>query len=119
MKRILVLTFLAATALANPAFAHAQLEKADPAAGSMPAAPVAHIDLYYSEALEPHFSKAVLTDENGKPVEASSALDPKDEKHLVLTPKTPLQDGTYKVEWHAVSVDTHKTQGSFEFMVMP
>jgi methionine-rich copper-binding protein CopC len=119
MKGILVLMVLAATVLASPAFAHAQLEKADPAAGSMPAAPVAHIDLHYSEALEPHFSRAVLTDENGKPVDASSAVDPKDDKHLVLTPKTPLEDGTYKVEWHVVSVDTHKTQGSFEFMVMP
>ncbi|HEX7775572.1 MAG TPA: copper homeostasis periplasmic binding protein CopC [Parvibaculum sp.] len=120
MKKYLVLTILAWAALAaSPAFAHARLEKADPAAGSMPAAPVAHIDLHYSEALEPHFSKAVLSDENGKPVDASSALDPEDARHLVLTPKTPLDGGTYKVEWRVVSVDTHKTQGGFEFMVMP
>ena len=26
-------------------------------------------------------------------------------------------DGTYIVTWHAVSVDTHKTQGSYRFVV--
>lgn len=119
MKKSLVLMVLGGMALANPAFAHAQLEKADPPAGSMPTAPVAHIDLYYTEELEPAFSKATLVDETGKPVEASSVVDAKDAKHLALTPKTPLQDGTFKVEWRVVSVDTHKTQGSFDFMVMP
>ncbi|MDR3499550.1 MAG: copper homeostasis periplasmic binding protein CopC [Parvibaculum sp.] len=119
MKKYLILTLLAGLTAASPAFAHAQLQKADPAAGSMPSAPVAHVDLYYSEELEPHFSKAVLADENGKPVEAVSEVDPKDAKHLVLTPRTPLESGTFRVEWHAVSVDTHKTQGSFQFMVMP
>jgi methionine-rich copper-binding protein CopC len=31
----------------------------------------------------------------------------------------PLAPGTYKVTWHAVSVDTHRTQGSYEFTVKP
>ena len=31
----------------------------------------------------------------------------------------PLAAGTYKVEWHAVSTDTHKTQGSYSFTVNP
>ncbi len=104
---------------ASAALAHARLEKAEPAAGSMPTAPVAHIDLYFSEALEPHFSKAALVDEAGKPIAADASFDPKDAKHLVLVPKQALTDGTYRVEWHAVSVDTHKTQGDFQFMVMP
>jgi methionine-rich copper-binding protein CopC len=28
-----------------------------------------------------------------------------------------LATGTYTVTWHALSVDTHKTQGSFSFTV--
>jgi copper resistance protein C len=28
-----------------------------------------------------------------------------------------LSPGTYKVHWQALSVDTHKTQGSFSFHV--
>jgi copper resistance protein C len=28
-----------------------------------------------------------------------------------------LSPGTYHVHWHALSVDTHKTEGSFSFTV--
>jgi copper resistance protein C len=28
-----------------------------------------------------------------------------------------LPPGTYKVNWHALSVDTHKTDGTFSFQV--
>jgi methionine-rich copper-binding protein CopC len=27
--------------------------------------------------------------------------------------------GKYKVEWHAVSVDTHKSEGTYRFQVTP
>jgi methionine-rich copper-binding protein CopC len=30
-----------------------------------------------------------------------------------------LGPGVYDVNWHAVSVDTHHTQGSFSFTVQP
>jgi methionine-rich copper-binding protein CopC len=29
----------------------------------------------------------------------------------------PLRAGVYKVIWHATAVDTHKTDGSFNFTV--
>jgi len=28
-----------------------------------------------------------------------------------------LKPGRYRVRWHVVSVDTHRTEGSFEFSV--
>ncbi len=31
----------------------------------------------------------------------------------------PITPGTDKVTWHATSVDTHKTQGSFTFTLSP
>ena len=31
----------------------------------------------------------------------------------------PLPPGAYTVEWHAVSVDTHRTEGRFGFTVGP
>lgn len=31
----------------------------------------------------------------------------------------PLQAGSYKVNWQAVSADTHKVKGSFIFEVRP
>jgi methionine-rich copper-binding protein CopC len=29
----------------------------------------------------------------------------------------PLAPGSYRVRWHALSVDTHNTEGSFSFTV--
>jgi len=31
--------------------------------------------------------------------------------------KTPLAAGDYQVNWHVLSVDGHKTQGSYRFSV--
>ncbi|MBU6207522.1 MAG: copper homeostasis periplasmic binding protein CopC [Alphaproteobacteria bacterium] len=38
-------------------------------------------------------------------------------KSLTLVSSKPLMAGTYKVTWHAVSVDTHRVKGSFTFKV--
>jgi len=40
-----------------------------------------------------------------------------DKKTLIVTPEAPLTTGQYKVEWHAVSVDTHKSEGAYQFKV--
>ena len=38
---------------------------------------------------------------------------------LIAPIPKPLPAGAYKVHWQAVSVDTHHTQGTFEFTVKP
>jgi copper resistance protein C len=38
---------------------------------------------------------------------------------LIVPILKPLPAGDYKVHWQAVSVDTHHTQGTFEFTVKP
>ena len=40
-----------------------------------------------------------------------------DQKTLIVTPAAPLSAGEYKVEWHAVSVDTHTSEGAYQFKV--
>jgi methionine-rich copper-binding protein CopC len=34
-------------------------------------------------------------------------------------PLKALRPGTYRVSWHAVSIDTHRTEGAFTFTVKP
>ncbi|MEJ1978863.1 MAG: copper resistance protein CopC [Acetobacteraceae bacterium] len=41
-----------------------------------------------------------------------------DAVHLVLG-LPALPPGLYKVIWHATSVDTHRTEGSYSFTVAP
>jgi methionine-rich copper-binding protein CopC len=43
-----------------------------------------------------------------------------DDGHKVLLANLPmLGPGVYRVKWHVVSVDTHRTEGDFNFTVKP
>jgi methionine-rich copper-binding protein CopC len=104
---------------ATSAFAHARLEKASPPVGGEVASP-SELRLTFSEGVEPRFSGVTLAAEGGaaEPLGAPS-VDPADNAVLVVKIAKPLAPGVYTVHWHAVSVDTHKTQGSFSFTVKP
>jgi len=42
-----------------------------------------------------------------------------DDPRQLSVPLKPMTPGTYTVEWHATSVDTHKTEGHFSFTLAP
>ncbi len=122
MKRSLVLAALACLPLGSlfgaPAFAHAFLDRASPGVGSeVPAAPPA-LTLTYTEAVEPLFSHVAVTDTGGASV-ATGAPTAQDGGRTLVIPLKSLPPGTYHVEWHVTSVDTHKTEGHFVFSVKP
>jgi methionine-rich copper-binding protein CopC len=114
MRKLFVLVLLAAMFIAVEAAAHAYLERSSPAAGAAGKAP-AEIRLWFSERLEPRFSRARLAAADGSAIAASATVSG---KQIVL--RVPrLAPGTYRVTWSIVSVDTHKTEGSFSFEVRP
>jgi methionine-rich copper-binding protein CopC len=105
--------------VAGAAYAHAQLEKATPAVGGTVAAP-AEIRLKFSEAVEARFCTVALTSQSGAPATLGKpSVDPADPSVLIVKVGTALAPGVYTVTWRAVSVDTHKTQGTFDFTVKP
>jgi methionine-rich copper-binding protein CopC len=107
------------TATGAPAFAHALLQKAVPGVGSTIHAPPASVTLRFSEGVEPNFSTIAVSNAAGTHFEAAAPQTaPGDAKTLSVALK-PLAAGTYTVEWHATSVDTHKTEGKFTFTVAP
>jgi methionine-rich copper-binding protein CopC len=109
---------LAATLIATSAFAHAELEKATPPVGGTVAS-ANEIRLTFSEGVEPKFSKVSLTGPAG-PVPLGAAKTESGNPAVLIVPiAKPLSAGAYKVRWQAVSVDTHHTQGTFEFTVKP
>ena len=117
-RRFLVLAAMLLLA-APPAFAHAMLRASDPAVGSTVKAPPSEVTLTYSESVDPKFSHVEVTDAHGARVDTGTVtLDPANANKLVVALK-PLTAGTYTVTWHAVSTDTHKTQGLFTFKVAP
>jgi methionine-rich copper-binding protein CopC len=106
-----VLTMLAL----SPAFGHAHLSQSAPAAGATVSAP-SELMLIFSEPLEAAFSTLELRDAAGKPVETGKAQIKDNVMRLKLN---ALSAGRYNVKWHVLSVDTHKTEGTFSFTVKP
>ncbi|HME83226.1 MAG TPA: copper homeostasis periplasmic binding protein CopC [Roseiarcus sp.] len=101
------------------AFAHAQLEKATPAVGGTVAS-ASEIRLEFSEGVEPRFTGVTLTAAGGASVPLGPAKVQADDAKVLIVPiAKPLSPGAYTVHWHAVSVDTHHTQGDFQFTVKP
>jgi copper resistance protein C len=103
---------------ASQAFAHAQLEKATPAVGGTVAS-ASEVRLTFSEGIEPKFSKVSLTGPGGAVPLGAATTESGNQAVLIVPISKPLSAGTYKVHWQAVSVDTHHTQGTFEFIVKP
>jgi hypothetical protein len=100
--------------VAVDANAHAFLDHAEPRVGStVPTAP-RELSLSFTQDLEPAFSSAEVRDTNGNRVDQGKAKISGSVMHLGLKPLPP---GTYKVQWRALSVDTHTTEGSFSFRV--
>lgn len=115
-------TLLLAAALALspiPALAHAHLDHAKPEVGSTVAAAPKEVSLWFSEALEPKFSSIVVQDAKGKTVQDGKATVAPDNTALLTVKLKALTPGVYKVMWKVLSVDTHRTQGSFSFTVAP
>ncbi|MGO4871032.1 MAG: copper homeostasis periplasmic binding protein CopC [Roseiarcus sp.] len=116
---ITIAASLAFALAATAAYAHAQLEKATPAVGSTVASP-AEIRLKFSEGVEPRFCTVTLASQDGAAAPLGRpGVDPADNSVLIAKVGKTLAPGVYTVTWHAVSVDTHKTQGSFDFTVKP
>ena len=110
---------LAFALAASQAFAHAQLQKATPPVGGTVAS-ASEIRLEFSEGVEPKFTKVTLIGPGGGAVPLGAASTAAGNQAVLIVPiAKPLAAGDYKVHWQAVSVDTHHTQGTFEFSVKP
>jgi hypothetical protein len=103
---------------APAAQAHAFLDHAVPAVGSTAPAP-REVRLWFTEAVEPAFSAVTVTNAASDRVDDGKiAIDSHNPQELHVRVK-PLMPGVYHVQWRVISVDTHRTQGNFSFMVEP
>jgi methionine-rich copper-binding protein CopC len=116
MSARLISLFIAIACCAAPALAHAFLRHADPGAGATLRTPPKRIALNFSEKLEAVFSGAIVTDAYGRNVQAGAAVIA---GNSILVPLRSLAAGNYRVSWHVVSVDTHRTEGAYSFAVKP
>jgi methionine-rich copper-binding protein CopC len=115
MRKFFTIVTLLLIALAPVgARAHAFLDHASPLVGStVPAAPH-EVVLTFTQNLEAAFSTAQVTDASGARVDQGKAQVSGSTMAIGLKSIGP---GNYKVHWHALSVDTHSTEGTFAFTV--
>jgi hypothetical protein len=115
--RCVFLLGAATLVLAAPAFAHAFLERASPPVGSEIGTSPPELSITFTEGVEPLFSTIEVRGANGAAVVTGKPLTaPSNDRRLVIElPK--LSPGAYTVIWHVTSVDTHKTEGSYQFTV--
>ncbi|MBC8100047.1 MAG: copper resistance protein CopC/CopD, partial [Armatimonadetes bacterium] len=120
MRRVLLFSIVLILSVhhAAPLQAHANLQRSAPAANtSLSSAPDA-IRLWFTEPIEPQFSRITLRDSTGALLTTPAAtVDAADAHQLILVPGA-LSDGLYTVVWRVVSAaDGHPTEGSFAFGV--
>ena len=104
---------------ASPILAHANLVRAEPAPNTVLAQPPDRVVIWFTEPLEPGFSKIQVLDAQGDPVDnGDSSVGPNAPSAMSVT-LGGLANGTYTVGWRNVStVDGHRVRGSFFFLLV-
>ena len=94
--------------------AHAELKKSEPAAGQTVTMAPPHVELWFSEDVDPKVSKIAVTGPSGKvAMGPAQSMEP---KTLMAMFTDKLGDGTYTVSWQATAADDgHVTKGNFKF----
>jgi methionine-rich copper-binding protein CopC len=114
-----VFYFALALAWASAADAHAFLDHAVPGVGSTVHAQPVQIRLWFSEQVEPAFSTIGVTNDKGQHVEEGHATVDPGNAAILQVALNPLPPGTYKVVWRVVSIDSHRTEGDYTFVIAP
>jgi len=112
--------FVIAVDMSDQAVAHAHLASATPAVDGTVSTSPAELELKFSEPVELKFSGLkVAGPDNSAVAIGAASLAKSEDSTLVVPVSTTLGAGTYTVDWHILSKDGHKTQGSYTFTVKP
>jgi methionine-rich copper-binding protein CopC len=99
------------------AFAHAFLVGAVPAVGATVRTAPGRLALTYTEGVVPHFCRVTLRGPHGSAIPTGRPQAEAGHDRVLLVRLPTLAPGRYTVSWHAVAVDTHRTEGRFAFTV--
>ena len=101
----------------RPVCAHGEMVRSTPQAGSVVSTSPAEIRIQFTEGIEARFSGLEVTGPDGKRVATGRAQV--EGSAMAVPLSKPLAPGRYRVNWHVLSVDSHRTKGSFTFEVRP
>ena len=116
--QLLRLAAIMAVGGSNMALAHAFPKTEEPSAGVTIKAPPTMVSITFTESVDAHFSGIIVENAKGQRVDdGDTKRDPNNDRRLSVGLKQPVASGSYKVIWHALSTDGHRTEGSYSFSV--
>src|SRR5947207_12670805 len=121
MRAAVLATFILLLAFPATVWAHANLERADPAPGAQLDQPPHQLQLFFSEAVDSSFSRVQLLNAQRDPVDrGDSHVAPSDPRSLIVSLPDQLPNGVYTVAWRTLSaVDGHTVDGAYPLIVGP
>jgi methionine-rich copper-binding protein CopC len=99
------------------AWAHAYPVTSSPENGAVLKDSPREVRIQFTEGLELAFSQITVKGTNGDVVSQGKVRQPAQD--ILAVDLKPLSPGNYAVEWQALSVDTHVTEGILRFTVAP
>jgi copper transport protein len=103
------------------AFAHANLERAEPASGMQLDQSPRQLQLFFSEAVDSSFSRVQLLNAQRDAVDrGDSHVAQNDPRSLVVSLPDQVPNGVYTVSWRTLSaVDGHTVNGAYPLIIGP
>ncbi len=104
-----------------PAFAHANLERAEPTPGTALDQAPRELRLFFSEPVDASFSRVQMLNDRKEQVDrGDSHVAPNDPRAMIVSVSDGLPNGVYTVAWRTLSaVDGHTVQGAYALIVGP
>ncbi len=100
------------------ASAHANLVGSEPAANERLEEPPDRVVVWFTERIEPEFSKIEVLDSDGARVDNGDSFVDRSSLTVMTVSLPTIPNGSYTVAWKNVStVDGHRVRGSFVFSV--
>ncbi len=96
--------------------AHASLDHAEPRVGNTVTTAPREVTLWFTQKIEAAFSTITVVNSAGQRIDDGKVRVSGNRMAISLR---PIGAGTYRVKWHVLSTDTHRTDGDFTFKVGP
>lgn len=116
---VLPLAALALMLLVGPALAHAVLVRSLPASRAVLARSPDRVQLWFSERVEPAYSRVSVWDAGGAQVDGRDAAVSRDDPKRLDVTLPPLPPGRYTVRFRVLSVDGHVVESAIPFTLAP
>ncbi|WP_422661470.1 copper resistance protein CopC [Paenibacillus sp. EC2-1] len=112
---IMFLAMLLVFAFPAGTWAHSKLQSSIPAANSTETEAVQQLSLSFNEKIDSTLSTLTITNDKGEKIDATEVKIENSEMKATLG--SPLESGSYTVEWKIVGLDGHPVKGNYAFQV--